>query len=537
MGHAGFILTGRAIADRARDLVLDGMWEEALALLTESLEGFSLDHAAAVLRGEATLAGRSPEVVLVGAFAGSDGAALPDDQADRIAGYAADLQSMHGATVRLRGRWMRPYGRVDRLRSDLCRTELFEMGSRIGWDDIDLIPDVPVDLLCARLGEPVALSACLRAAYDPRNDACVLCFPDRDLDPFRSQGAWVLFEEADPVPFWLLAKGPKTPKAAVESFLRSGGILEVLGASFDARPESLPRMPFRSASEPLATVEPSVASESLASPQAGSALRESLRLAQVLRPEGVEYDADALRAEIRRKAEAGGFLELRVADGQGGHTVHSVPKAPFLDWVSRGRLIPDEAKSAIEASWTAVCPAGLKMDGDDPVHTDWLVGAEPPLDPMDYYGRGPLEEGVFALLNEVQSSLMGFEVPVLAGNGRFEGVVVHPKPDEEVPPGSVLVVPHCGTEYFAAAVSAAKGRGGAAVIAARGGRMAHLCVVGLEHGLTILLDSDAAARYPARTRVSVDGARGRLRVLDASGGEDDVEDEDGAVGGGAGGSA
>lgn len=503
MGHAGFVLTGRAIADRARDLALDGTWEEALAFLTESLEGFTLDHAAAVLRGEATLSGRSPEIVLLGAFPGSEDAALPADQAEDVAAYAEELRSRHGATVRLRGRWMRPYGRVDRLRPDLCRTEIFEMGNRMGWDDIDLIPDVPVDLLCARLGEPAALAACVRAARDPQGDACVLCFPDRDLEPFRSQGAWVLFEEADPVPFWLLPRSPKTPKAAVEAFSRLGESLEVLGARFDPKPESwFPRS----------------AAESSASPQAAPASREPLRLAEILRPQGVDYDAAALRAEIRRKAEAGGFLELRVSDGQGGRIVHSVPKAPFLDWVSCGRLISDEAKSAIAASWEPVCPQGLKMDGDNPSHTDWLVGAEPPLDPMDYYGRGPLEEGVFALLDEVQASLMGFGAPVLAGNGRFEGIVVHPKPDEEVPPGSVLVVPHCGTEYFAAAVSAAAGRGGAAVIAARGGRMAHLCVVGLEHGLTILLDPDALARYPVGTRVSIDGARGRVRIL-ADGGK------------------
>ena len=97
----------------------------------------------------------------------------------------------------------------------------------------------------------------------------------------------------------------------------------------------------------------------------------------------------------------------------------------------------------------------------------------------------------------------------MCGQGSVTGKVLHPKEDEEVPPGSIIVIPHAGPEYAIPAMSA--GETGA-IITELGGELAHLTVLGREMNLRMVRLENALALYPAGITLEVDCDRGRIEA-------------------------
>jgi hypothetical protein len=100
--------------------------------------------------------------------------------------------------------------------------------------------------------------------------------------------------------------------------------------------------------------------------------------------------------------------------------------------------------------------------------------------------------------------------------GRIYGRVEFPEPNEDVPPGSIAVVPHAGPEYQIAMETANKpdqhgDRG--CVIANTGGKLAHLAVVGREMGATVLMIPNATEIYKFVHKLIVDLEDGTIEVM------------------------
>ena len=174
-------------------------------------------------------------------------------------------------------------------------------------------------------------------------------------------------------------------------------------------------------------------------------------------------------------------------------------------------------------AWENVSGRDLKMEGDSADHSDWWLGAG--LDPGDAYRRDAgtpprlqaTQMATYAAVRSLQRELLGHDCAVLSGQGATTGTAVHPGPDEEVPAGSVAIVPHAGPEYWAAARSACAA-GDGAVVAEAGGRLAHLALLGREPGpdgrdaFRLVVVRDARRLYPAGGSVRVDCARGRVEL-------------------------
>jgi phosphohistidine swiveling domain-containing protein len=232
-------------------------------------------------------------------------------------------------------------------------------------------------------------------------------------------------------------------------------------------------------------------------------------------------DVDMLKARII--AQAGDdWIEFPLDDGR----VIRAPRTPFLHWALgiHGRhLLPD---------WEPVAPFGLKMQHDDPYHSDWMIGAG--IDLWSWHGNrnqgipedDTLINGATNQRFDLQITMLDFKAAVLSGTGRAQGYVMHPKPNEglgiDTTPGRwnsrdrdlrIVVIPHAGPEYVQAAIEA-HSRGGA-VITERGGAMAHLVNVGREQNVKIVRVEGALKLYPDHmTWVTVDCDRGRVIIRD-----------------------
>jgi len=512
-----FVLHGAALARRARDLVASGAWEDGLALLRDSLDGIGMDHCLLLLSGKATLTGTSPEVDLTDE--------IPEDQADEVSAFVQELRHSVAGKVRLEGGWHAPYGFAASIPAAACRGELAAMHSRFHPDMLD----VHLATLEAGIGRAGADEAFRHAlARDLVRDLAVrFSHPKLPGDGV----AVALFARCDPPPFWLAPACPRDPGAAAREAFEAGLLSDLLTEARRRVPGGFhPDTDGGAAAKAIDATAPGPANQSLLDADAIDPVdpeaRRQDRRAALLQEEADAADELAVEAQqraawkvlIRARAEAsGGFVDVLLPDADCVLVAHSVPKAPLIAWASRRRLgLPMPNPEDPAATWIPVCPRDLKLENDDPFHSDWMVGTEPsfPLELWyDHWSpRGAaFEAAAFELLARLQDELLGFEVAVLSGRGSAEGPVVHPGPDQEVPPGSIVVIPHCGAEYFIPAVAAA--RGGGAVIAERGGRMSHLAVVGLEHGLRILLDPQARTKYPPGAMVRVDADHGRLRLL------------------------
>jgi phosphohistidine swiveling domain-containing protein len=200
-----------------------------------------------------------------------------------------------------------------------------------------------------------------------------------------------------------------------------------------------------------------------------------------------EWDARvvAMRAAIVEQAGADTF-PMDLGDGR----VLTVPRAPFERW-ALGRA---KELRHLQPAWKPVSHSGMKLNGDDTDHTDWIIGAG--LEPGDAY-KEPISAVSTRLMSELQKRLGKFSAGVIVDAGPVTGTV-----------GSdVLVLPNLDPAHLP---EMAKAR---AVITERGGKGAHLAQVALERGLTIMLVDDACTRYPAGLHVALEPSKGRIEIL------------------------
>lgn len=226
--------------------------------------------------------------------------------------------------------------------------------------------------------------------------------------------------------------------------------------------------------------------------------------------EKVEKAAWELLYQLRIEQQAqkiGGFLQLPVNYPDGEKLVR-IPATPFLHWA---RKVGHSVKSdSTLPGWTPVCYSGMKMMNDNPMHTDWWLGAGLPLEDA-YVDDHPVSQAAYSYALRFARS-EGAQCLRLAGKGRVVGPVVFPAKGEGVPAGSVAVVKNAGTDYELALLSACKD-GAGVVIACTGGKMAHLTTVSRELGARLVVIDKAFELFKEGQVVSVDLDKGTFEVL------------------------
>lgn len=479
MAGVSFSVTGEHLTSRSRDMVLSGRWREALDFLKGSLEGFSTDHALSVLKGEATLTGSSRDGVFL------DDGVLDED-------YKDDLLDQYGGLARIDGSLYRPYlvvadyGPEDHRRMAGMRDRNLEFIS----ESMQSMPDYLLD-------RPAMAERAMHYVRNRAADVVEMCKVVSRTDPGVERTLAVAFSPAGDVPLWVLPE--KSVQAAVD---RRMAELEWDGFSkrYGSDDLSIERDPVRMKNQAKMNFA------EIAGTSRGRDMRQALDENLKAQSERSTEVFDERRKAIMEQNARRGF-GLRRVDFGGEFGVREIPEGPLVRWALARTLTPDLAPE-----WDPVCPQGVKMMGDDPVHSDWVVGAG--LEASDAWDRR-LQDIQLELMQQIQKEWLGFETAVLvAGRETAIGTIVFAKPDTPVGPGDVAVIANAGPQYMDVA------RNAAAVIALKGGAMSHLAVNGLEEGFLILRDPHARRKFREGDAVRVDARTGLIcKVSPDSGNE------------------
>lgn len=156
---------------------------------------------------------------------------------------------------------------------------------------------------------------------------------------------------------------------------------------------------------------------------------------------------------------------------------------------------------------------GWKQIGDDPYHTDWMLGAGLDLELWDT--DKTLKDAAYDASHILQHAGGGglrgtILVPLTSP---LSGVVVHPAPNQEWwSPGDelkIVVLPNLSPQYVMAL------KGASLVIAENGGALAHLSQLGMEQGIPIFRLPYAREELPAGSSLQV-APSGLISVIGAS---------------------
>jgi len=473
MAGVSFSVTGDHLTSRSRDMVLSGRWREAIDFLQGSLEGFSTDHALSVLKGEAALTGSS-----------RDGVFLDDEATDED--YRDELADQFKGLARIDGALYRPYLVVCDYGPEDQRLSL-----NIGDTRTQFITERMQD--DKELDRGALIQRARHYVRNPQADRIEMCQVVSRTDPGVERRLAVAFAPAGDVPMWVLPE--RTVQAAVDKrmaelewdgFTRRYGSEDLATERDPERMENQAKMNF---AEQLKT---------FGNRDMRQALDENLK-AQTNRSAEVFEER---RRKILEQNAARGFGLRRVDFGE-DVGVREVPEAPLVRWALARTLSPELAPE-----WDPVCPQGVKMMGDDPVHSDWVVAAG--LENVDLMERGKRDLQTDLML-QIQKEWLGLETAVLvAGRESASGTIVFAKPDTPCGPNDVAVIPNAGPQYMDVA------RNAAAVIALKGGAMSHLAVNGLEEGFLILRDPYAKRRFREGDVVSLDARTGLIQKIGTS---------------------
>jgi hypothetical protein len=428
-----FTIDGEWLCDFARTRVIEGRWDHALKIL-ETLHGISIDQMVQVLKGDAKLTGDSNTGI------GFE----PDDDAE----YKTRLQYMFGGVWNNAGRYMRAYAAVTAWGpDDMTPEDRFERKNRYRHNSLYYANDPRRDVVLSLECEFGDLKKTDVLWEDFSN------FPHLLVDAYSNMDAQ---KALDANPRRMEERGYHGGRRWVQELdeaQRQGSV--VASERFTtAPPAAVPGNPETLAEAKRAMVEGEWKNTAPKFESSGVAQGNlAAFIEKMTGPEITDEQIEEYRKQIVEQA-GDNWLELKYDptgenyEPKGETTTLRIPQAPFENWcLWRG----DGAHLALP--WKTVAPSGLKMYGDDPYHTDFMLGAGLDLNAMK--DDSALSSEIWELRHKVQQEKMGFKCTVLCGTGETETLkAVHPKKGESCDRDQVAVIPNAGPDYVAAANSA-----------------------------------------------------------------------------------
>lgn len=518
-GVCHFTISGAWLTEHVRERMLSDMEDSALALLVDHLDGMTYEIALAILRGQKRLIGVTGE---------GEGIELADEEPEVSHAWAETLTGRYGNRCELRcpdgssrRGWFRPVAYItDFGPMDVSDSRVPVRNTRAGR--VNFVRWGAQRLWHYAYEDEIALSPLENFGRYPavaRDE--LVGGPSGPPMEGPGGGLGFIFAPCSTVPGWLREIAAKTPTEALRAHLRDGGALEARGHSIwypdEAARQSQTLQGMLAAAEeqtardprnpPTMRVEATRAAVNLRAAEAKRKAEEALRKAYADEDRQVRTRGALLATYAAQVREAAGPI-----DGPGWFTMTIMPDCP-AEFTVRVPLAPFQCWSLwrtagqhLMPKYTPVCPSGLRLYGDDPYHSDWMLGAFPDRDVDHAYRDEEIRAASYRAKAEVQHELLGFTAAVLSGRGRVTGRVVHPEPGAEVPPGSIAVLPNARPEYESVVRSAA------ATIVPTGGELCHLAVVAGEVGRIILRVEDCLARYPVGAELTVDANEGRVDI-------------------------
>ena len=495
-----FTIEADALNNRARELVLAGEWPEAQRFLTRCLPGLPVEGAYRIMSGETRLVNLGPQEVDFAENAGQE--PREEDLA-----YRRTLESRYAGVVKTKFGYYQPYAYVSNCGSEDVDTGDKHPGTRGRYLDRHQA-QIPLDRKTAGTSNALKRSYILRPFHyaDDVDEDIIFDLSVHGVPGFETHilpNAPVLFRRIDgELPPW--KEATRDPLEALRAWTAAGLRCEERG---------------NAQTYGIRWVNPLPSSEM--TDQDVLQRREADLIAQQEAEVRRRRECEAARLKIVEQANAQGergWMALEV-----GAEVLRIPRAPFEHWAldrcGAGHLAPP---------WSVCSRAGLKMGmtdsalpADDPLHTDWMLGAG--LDPLtiNWYGADrngdlgalSLREAAYALMRRIQAENLNFACNVLCGSRIVSGTayIANAKRKDLPYAGDVVVLPDA-SERWMEVVQAACGSGSGAVIVAKGGAMAHLVVNGLGDNVNIVRVENATRIYVDGQQIPVDCANGAVTV-------------------------
>ena len=226
--------------------------------------------------------------------------------------------------------------------------------------------------------------------------------------------------------------------------------------------------------------------------------------------------------QIKKLPEEWQYLDLEI-EYQNKKIVFQIPKLPFIFYALDKRYAGDDLNDFNIPNWKCITQSGWKCSGDNPYHTDWWTGLG--FSPLAAY---PSElfcenenvyqlvlDGIVDLKMDIQQKYWNFTSNSVGSKKYVSGDVMHYddfKDDfSKIKPNSILILPNLNVEYETAIFAAIKnGLGG--VISEKGGKLAHIAIVGREMEFPVFIEKNALQKYKWIKKVSLNGENGEIQL-------------------------
>lgn len=507
-----FSVDGRWLADFARTRYEEGVWERALKLLVDTLEGLTTDQAIRILKGEADLRGNSSDEKGV-SFRSTPKTSPLRKRMEAI------TKRMYSDIFRYGDNYWVPYARVTgpwnnedhKFSRSGARMTTLIFGSakpqlkdqRDYYRSMFYADDPAKDMLVLfNHGVEHYEILCKKTAKMPpfwvdisTNEPekfLISLIDEGKLRPswdFDNRGAFEEDPPENPAPKELIVDAPSLEDRQEET---RNEVQKFLVAIDNAMTDA----DFEEAEKAF--------EGHMNKARQGDVPNDQWQIIEEVR-EKARANTNALyRARILKQAkEHGGMFRVELKNKD--DTPYSprfveVSKNALINWALRGFRFEDFGKE--RPHWEPVTHSGMKMAGDDPYHTDMIIGGG--ADPWETYDRkdtrpfaAALNDACWAVKSQIVDEWTGVQFSFLAKSSDLymSGTVVHAKRGEPVPAGCIAICEDASVDYQAVLESINKDDKRGAIICQTGGKLAHLATVGRENDVMVLMVPDALKKY------------------------------------------
>lgn len=462
-----FKIEGEWLTEHCRSLVQEGKWRHAYETLMDGLEGIEANMVFDILRGALKLVGVNTLDV------------AEDDQTEAVSEM---LDEVYRGCFVFNNKVFKPYGYGDQLGyADISfARQVFNGDRRVAYqNDLHSILGLGgVALSSPNFRQEGALFRYYHYARNPLKDLCVL------HDTPEGQ-VFVYYEESSiDVPLWYkLTKEAKLPYVWNLDYLTPSSVI-------DEDSEYVYRSPFEE-------------------------LKRETAVERALFNEKTEEDylaeEDAIRQKVIAFADEDTDYGWRIFEGvfDGKETTIRVPWRAFI-CASLGRL----RLQNVTPEYTPFSYSGMKLQNDDPCHTDAWIGAGFPADKA-YDSNMPEQKLFMEALYEIQSDFTQFEFDILTKgsksyfSGKFvtEDTVDRVSKEEWENEDIILVVATADPKW---AVYAGKV---AAFVVGTGSKLAHLTIVSREEATPVIRMKNAENIFMSGARGSINMDTGEISMF------------------------
>lgn len=477
-----FRISGEFLTDFYRGLVTENKWVSAMNGLHQSLHGITMDQVVLVLKGDAKLCGENNDISF---------------ESDNAIEYKKELEWMYsGIFENSNGSCYKPYAYVKTVGAN---DAVYARRKLCG------IPNDASMFYCERI----------KFYMENPNDDIMSEVPKQALQFFDNSISVILLGKCNTPPLWI--ETHRSVDAAIIDFLNNRKLKEIGAMDEDA---SSLKTNVNIASKTV--IHSHDFNDECQSKTHDTDTKEDANsIIDIERQEQEQLEFEkqiqTLRNEIIETAnsyiygEKGWFL-LELKDGRS----IKIPRPPFEQWAFSKINVKN-----IAIPWDPISPTGMKMYGDDPFHTDWILGAGLDLNVMtnqyshpDVYDEA-IHEAAWAKRFELVSEKLNFDFLPLCGNKKFNSRCFIPDLKKDDPfdgffNQEIIVIENLDATHFSLYQ---KIPDGSCILAGNGGPGSHM-VIANKKDICIGIVENIHLIATNHTNISIDFENGTINIDD-----------------------